>query len=97
MENENVEKRFLTAAEIAFLISNDINYMHLLSKGKDFDKFRNLAESYYKMLDEEVDYLMKLVLENGDIICNYMKNREILPDYIPEEKHPTTIKLSLLT
>lgn len=75
---------FTKAALTSVLVNNDFHYMHLLSRGRDFDKSHNLAQDYYEMIDDEVDYLMELALEVGAPIANYTRAGEVVTDYIPE-------------
>lgn len=87
---------YTRAASVAVLVNNDFHYMHLMSKGKDFDKSHNLAEEYYTKIDEEIDYLMELALEVGAPIYNYNKANNVVPEYQPEEldayDYPTIIE-----
>ena len=83
MEDVNLYTR---TALIAVLVNNDFHYIHLLSAGADFDKSHNLAQSYYEMIEPEIDYLMELALENGAPIYNYSIARDIIHDYVPEDK-----------
>lgn len=75
---------FTKAAVISVLVNNDFHYMHLLSSGKDFDKSHNLAQEYYDLIDDDVDYLMELALEVGAPIINYTKAGDLISDYTPE-------------
>ncbi len=82
------ENKFTLAATVAVLVNNDMHYMHLLSKGKDFDKSHNLSEEYYDKLADEVDYLMELAVEVGAPIHNFSNSLEVVPWYICENlKH----------
>lgn len=83
MEDVNLYTR---TALIAVLVNNDFHYIHLLSAGADFDKSHNLAQSYYEMIEPEIDYLMELALENGAPMYNYSIARDIIHDYVPEDK-----------
>lgn len=90
-----MENKFTKAALTAVLVNNDMHYMHLLSKGKDFDKSHNLAQEYYEKIDGDVDYLMELALEVGADIYNYTVAGKLLPEYQiedrPEYDYPTII------
>ena len=70
----------------AVLVNNDFHYMHLLSAGADFDKSHDLAQSYYEKIEPEIDYLMELALENNAPVYNYSLARDIIQDYVPEDK-----------
>lgn len=90
------QNKFVLAAVTALLANNDMHYMHLLSKGKDFDKSHNLAQDYYDKLAEDVDYLMELTLEVGYTVPNYSKALDVIPDYpcenLPEYDYATVIE-----
>ena len=91
----NEQDRYTQAAMTAVLVDNDFHYMHLMSKGEDFDKSHNLAAEYYDKIEEDVDYLMELALEVGAPIYNFSVAGNIIPEYEPEDKqgydYPTLI------
>ena len=87
---------FTLVSAVSVLVSNDIHYMHFLSKGVDFDKCHLLAQEYYERLNEEVDYLTELAVEQGGEICNFTNALSLVPNYQPEQldayDYPTIIK-----
>ena len=85
MESLIEQNEFTLAAMTAVLVSNDLHYVHLLAQGKDFDKSHNLAQEYYELIDEEVDYLMELAIEVGAPVYNYSVAGDIVSDYAIED------------
>lgn len=70
---------------IAVLVKNDVQYLHWLAKGKDFDKSHLLTKEYYEQLAEECDYLTELTIEQGYPIINPSKALEFIEEYPTEE------------
>ena len=78
------------------LVKNDCHYMHLMSKGKDFDKSHNLTQDYFESLDYVIDVVSEMALETGNTMYNYSLAGQIIPDYVPENlpayDYPTLIE-----
>ena len=86
---------FIKTIMTLVLVKNDCHYMHLMSKGKDFDKSHNLTQDYFESLDYVIDVVSEMALETGNTMYNYSLAGQIIPDYVPENlpayDYPTLI------
>ena len=87
---------FIKTIMTLVLVKNDCHYMHLMSKGKDFDKSHNLTQDYFESLDYVIDVVSEMALETGNTMYNYSLAGQIIPDYVPENlpayDYPTLIE-----
>lgn len=78
------------------LIKNDCHYMHLMSKGEDFDKSHNLTQDYFSTLDYTIDVISEMALEVQETIPNYSQALQIISGYQVENEssydYPTVIE-----
>lgn len=78
------------------LIKNDCHYMHLMSKGEDFDKSHNLAQDYFSILDYTIDVISEMALEVQETIPNYSQALQVISGYQVENEssydYPTVIE-----
>ena len=87
---------FIKTIMTLVLVKNDCHYMHLMSKGKDFDKSHNLTQDYFESLDYVIDVVSEMALETGNTMYNYSLAGQIINDYVPENlpayDYPTLIE-----
>lgn len=87
---------FIKTIMTLVLVKNDCHFMHLMSKGKDFDKSHNLTQEYFESLDYVIDTVSEMALETGNTMCNYSLAGQVIPDYVPENlpeyDYPTIIE-----
>lgn len=87
---------FIKAIMTLVLVKNDCHYMHLMSKGEDFDKSHNLTQDYFDTLGYVIDVISEMALESGNTMYNYSLASQIIPDYVPENlpayDYPTLIE-----
>ena len=75
---------FIKTIMTLVLVKNDCHFMHLMSKGEDFDKSHNLTQDYYESLDYVIDVISEMALETGNTMYNYSLAGQIIPEYVPE-------------
>lgn len=87
---------FIKTIMTLVLVKNDCHYMHLMSKGEDFDKSHHLTQDYFESLGYVIDIISEMALESGNTMYNYSLAGQIIPDYAPENlpayDYPTLIE-----
>lgn len=72
--NADAPLQSLALLKIAYLTavatSANFQWIHWNAQGTKFDRIHSMAEEYYKMMVEEVDFLAELNLQHGQTVMN---------------------------
>lgn len=75
----------MTLEQLAYvfkLVSNDVQYVHFLAKGKYFDTLHEYSEELYKKLTEDTDTIVEMALEDSKNIINFNARLDINYKYL---------------
>lgn len=75
----------MTLEQLAYvfkLVSNDVQYVHFLAKGKYFDTLHEYSEELYKKLIEDTDTIVEMALEDSKNIINFNARLDINYKYL---------------